>query len=68
MNEEPTPEAMRRHAERRELQRQAYARIVENHELGRKTADPETLRCARVFLAANAPLGRPLGTGEPEAA
>lgn len=66
MNEEPTPEQVRQAAERRELLRQANARIVENHELGRRIADPEALASARRFLKQNPPLGRPLGPGAPE--
>ena len=52
-------------AERRELMRAAAARIVENHEQGRRVADAESLQWARDFVRLNPPLGRPLGTGEP---
>lgn len=48
-----------------ELQRLCCARIVENHERGRRMANADTLSRARAFLAAHPPLNRPLGTGEP---
>lgn len=66
MNEEATPEQVRAWEERRELLRQANARIVENHEMGRRIADPLALHHARLFLKMNPPLNRPLGTGNPE--
>lgn len=52
-------------AERNELIRQAAARVIENAENGRGV-DPFTLAWARQFCAEHRPLGRPLGTGEPE--
>ena len=52
-------------AERRELLRLAAARIVDNHEHGRRMADEETLIWARDFVAMNPPLGRPLTPGVP---
>ena len=66
MIDEPIDPAVARVlAERRELMRVAAARIVENHEQGRRTADPESLQWAQAFVRANPPLGRPLGTGAP---
>jgi hypothetical protein len=55
----------RRIAERNELTRIAASRILENHEMGRKIADSETLAWARAFVRMHKPLCRPLGTGEP---
>jgi hypothetical protein len=50
---EPSPAQVRAWQERRELLRQANARIVENHETGRRIADPLTLHHARLFLRFN---------------
>lgn len=61
----PTPEELRRAAEKRELLRMLNARIVENHERGWRLSDPEMLASARAFLAANPPLVGPMGTGDP---
>ena len=66
MTDEPVnPAAERLLAERRELMRVAAARIVQNHEQGRRIADADALQWARDFVSMNAPLTRPLGTGEP---
>jgi hypothetical protein len=50
---EPNQVQVRAWHERRELLRQANARIVENHETGRRIADPLTLHHARMFLRFN---------------
>jgi hypothetical protein len=64
-DEEPNQAQVRAWQERRELLRQANARIVENHETGRRIADPLTLHHAKMFLNMNPPLAGQLGTGEP---
>lgn len=62
---EPSAADVRRFEEQRELKRIAYQRVVDDHEAGR-AVDPITLQCARLFLRTTPPLGRALGTGEPE--
>jgi hypothetical protein len=58
------PVALRALAERREMLRRVYVTTIERADAGMKV-DPTHLALARSFVAANAPLDDPLGTGEP---
>lgn len=57
------PVAARAIAERAELMRQCAARIVDNHECGRRHADGQTLEWARTVLATTPALAGHLSEG-----
>ncbi len=59
------PVAARAIAERAELMRQCAARIVSNHECGRRHAEPATLDWARTVVATTPVLTEPLSEGMP---
>lgn len=60
----PSAEDIRRREDRTELTRRAKASFLGWAE-NSPEADPLEVQAARDFLAATAPLQRPLGTGEP---
>lgn len=61
--ETPDPVAARAIAERAELMRQCAARIVSNHDCGRRYAEPATLDWARTVVATTPMLTEPLSEG-----
>lgn len=58
------PDVASRLAEQRELRRIACQRVLDQHREGRRF-DAEVLKWAK-HCAAVKPLGRPIGTGEPQ--
>lgn len=62
----PDPAATTRREERDELMRRACLSHLEMAARGLATADPVHTQWCRDFVATTAPLGRPLGTGEPD--
>lgn len=62
---QPDPAATARREERDELMRRACLAHLEMADRGLANGDPVHTQWCRDFVASTAPLGRPLGTGEP---